>query len=60
MKCQAQKKYILSYSIYMKFYLHNQSRVIEVRIVDTLEGVLTWMKHEGAFRSAGSVLCLEW
>lgn len=41
-KWNARHKY---YSIYKKFYLHNQSRIIKVRMVDTFEGVLTWMGH---------------
>lgn len=28
-------------------------------MVDTLEGVLTWMEHRGAFKNAGNVLHLD-
>ena len=31
----------------MRSYLHDQFRVIEIRMVDTLEWVLTWMKCMG-------------
>lgn len=46
--------------MYPKFYLHNQSRETEVRMVDPCEGVLPWMGPGEAFEMLEVFSVLIW